>query len=105
MVSGLIGWMISVIRPGDRVERVWRSFARIHQEVWIVAPVGLLSMAVTDWRERDYFSLFFDAVNLWNWWNLRNWPEDNHWKRRAKKAKEAVAVRAGRLVVVPAGAS
>jgi len=86
---------------GPKAEALWRSLARAHQELWLFAPPGLLLSAVQDWHSPAPWLMVFDAINLWNWWHYRNWPDDNHWKRRAKKAKEAVAVRAGRLVVVP----
>ena len=97
--------VVWLLRKNDRLELWWRSAARIHQELWIAAPVGALLGALDHWHSHTPWMIAFDALGLYNWWNLRNWPEDNHWKRRAKKAKEAVAVRAGRLVVVPVGAS
>lgn len=93
------------IRDADALERIWRGMARVHQELWIVAPIGIAYWAVRDWHGSSPWQVFFDGLSLFNWWWYRNWPGDNHWKRRAKKAKEAVAVRAGRLVVVPIGAS
>ena len=67
--------------------------------------IGIVHWAVQDWNGDSPWVILFDALNLFNWWYFRNWPDENRWKRRAKKAKEAVAVRAGRLVVVPAVAS
>jgi hypothetical protein len=92
------------VKASDRVEKLSRAAARVHQELWLFAPPGVLFAAVRDWHDQPWM-LFFDALSLFNWWHFRNWPEDNHWKRRGKKAKEAVERRAGRLVVVPVGAS
>ncbi|WP_203832668.1 hypothetical protein, partial [Actinoplanes lobatus] len=103
LVFALIGHIYCQIRGNrSKAETLWRSFARAHQELWLFAPPGLLLAAVRDWHSPTPWQIVFDAINLWNWWHYRNWPDDeNRWKRRAKKAKEAVAVRAGRLVVVP----
>lgn len=107
LCAGQLGEMwCKDVRSSDRAERLWRAFARVHQEAWLFAPPGFLILTVQTWHEpgQSWFILFY-AYALFSWWHSRNWPEDNHWKRRAKKAKEAVAVRAGRLVVVPAGGS
>lgn len=105
VTSALIVYLAWLIRKTDRLEHIWRSQARIHQELWLVAPVGALSTAVQHWHSHTPWMVVFDVLTLFNWWNLRNWPDENRWKKRGKKAKEAVAVRAGRLVVVPVGAS
>lgn len=89
------------LAPTARAERLWRALARVHQELWLFALPGLLLAAIRDWHSPNPWFIVFDALNLWNWWHYRNWPDDNQWKRRAKKAKETVAVMAGRLVIVP----
>jgi hypothetical protein len=91
-----------MVRDSSRVERLWRAAAMIHQELWLFVAPGILLSAVQHWHSSNWYLVFFDMVSLRNWWHFRNWPEDNNWKRRAKKAKEAVERRAGRLVVVPA---
>jgi hypothetical protein len=98
---GELAWMI---RHADWLELVWRASGRIHQEMWPLVPAALLITVNKEWNSPRPWLIVFDTINLWTWWTLRNWPEDNRWKRRGKQAKEAVAVRAGRLVVVPAGA-
>jgi len=70
---------------------------------WLFAPPGILIGTIDHWHSPSSWRIFFDALSLFNWWTWRNWPEDNHWKRRGKRAKEAVARRGSRLVVVPAG--
>ncbi len=41
------------------------------------------------------------AMNVWNWWSMRNIDDDDdRWKRRRKKLAERVQVQAGRLVLV-----
>jgi hypothetical protein len=104
-----VAWMLtfcgaligSVIATRPKAERLWRSLARAHQGLWLFALPGLLIAPVQNWHSSVPWLIVFDAINLWNWWHYRNWPDDNHWKRRAKKAKEAIQVRSGRLVVVP----
>ncbi|MBM0275140.1 hypothetical protein [Micromonospora tarensis] len=45
------------------------------------------------------------ALNVWNWWRLRNLDDDDdRWKRRRKRLAEQVSVSGGRLVVVSGGA-
>ena len=109
LVAGLVGQLLHLLngrREGARLEVFHRACGRLHQELWLFAPPGLLLGVIHNfWSPGMQWHLIFDAINVYNWWAYRNWPEDNHWKRRAKKAKEAVAVRAGRLVVVPVGTS
>lgn len=103
LCAAMIGRLAHEIGGKDVLDKVWRGMAQMHQEAWLFAPPGLLIAAVHHWHSDDQKWLFvFDALNLFNWWYYRNWPEDNHWKRRGKKAKEAIERRAGRLVVVPA---
>lgn len=102
LAFALLGWFISLIRPGSKLlDTAWRAFARIHQELWIVVPPCIALAAVDHWHDRNYFGLFTDALTLWNWVRLKDWPDENRWKRRGRKLKDAVAERAGRLVVVP----
>ena len=96
-----IGDMITSSLDAPRVERMWRASARIHQEFWIVAPPGLLFDAVNTWRGDRPYMIVLNALTLFFWWQYRNWPDENRWKRRGRKLKDAIAVRAGRLVVVP----
>lgn len=84
-------------------EKSWRAAARVHQMLWPFAPPGLVFLMWHDWTGgwRTSWMLVFMASAAWQWWHYRDWPEDNHTKRRLKKAKEAVSARFGRLVVVP----
>jgi hypothetical protein len=85
-------WLLALVAVGGRA----------HQEMWPIIPVAILINAVRHWHGGDWYMVFFDMLALWNWWVLRNFPgDDNQWKRRAKKARDAVAVRGSRLVVVP----
>lgn len=87
-----------------RLERVSRVLVRAHKELWIVFPPGALASLVEIWHSSHPYLVAFNAWGVITWWSLRNWPDDdNEWKRRAKKAKETVAERAGRLVIVPVG--
>lgn len=90
----------------ERTAAVTRRFGRFHQELWLFAPPGLLIGTVEHFHTPGLqWLVVIDAIWLFNWWHYRNWPDENRWKRRAKKAKDAVTVRAGRLVVVPAGSA
>lgn len=103
LAIAMIGRLWCQIKDQPFVEKLWRGFAWQHQQLWLFVPPGALIAATEHWHgQGQSWLVFFDALTLFNWWNFRNWPEDNHWKRRGKKAKEAVERRAGRLVVVPA---
>jgi hypothetical protein len=106
LVTGVLSQMFTrFVREVDWVDALWHACARIHQELWLFVPPGILINTVHHWHSLSPWQIFFDALALYNWWTFRNWPEENHWKKRGKKAKEAVARRGSRLVVVPAGAS
>lgn len=94
--------IVHEISGNRRLENVWRSLARLHQELWLFAPPGLLAVLAENCGSGHWGVATLNVLTIGSWWYYRNWPEDNHWKRRAKKAKEAVERRAGRLVVVPA---
>lgn len=101
---GIIGQLICTIGPKrPKVEHAWRVAGRMHQELWIAAPPGIVLAVVESWHSGLSWMVFFHAVSLYQWWHYRNWPDENRWKRRGRKAVEAVAMRAGRLVVVPSG--
>jgi hypothetical protein len=85
-----------------RDAKITSALIRMHQELWIVGGPGLLASAVDSFHGRWPWMVAFNAWGLVSWWSLRNWPDENRWKRRGRKLKDAVAVRAGRLVVEPA---
>jgi hypothetical protein len=93
-----------LVRSNDRLERFWRAAARVHQEAWLFAPPGFLILTVQAWGLNRSWTIPFYAWSLFLWWKSRDWPEENQWKRRGKKMRDAVKVSAGRLIVVPAGA-
>lgn len=99
--AAIFGQALAMLSGSAKADKVWRGAAAVHQELWIAAPPGLIFVAVDTWHGPMPWLLFFNALNLWNWWHYRDWPDENRWKRRGRKAKEAVSVRAGRLVVVP----
>lgn len=102
-IAAVVLWAwCKVVRPSDRLEKAWRLLARIHQELWPFAPAGFMVSVMDLWHGSYPWLIVIQAWALLTWWQARNWPEDNHWKRHGKKAKEAVQRRAGRLVVVPA---
>jgi hypothetical protein len=102
-------WLLSVFVAlvlhrfgGDPGNVICRLFVRLHQELWLSAPVGLFALVYEDWAQRNWFGMFFSLFNFALWWALRNWPDDNIWKRRGKRALDKVRAVAGRLVVSPA---
>jgi hypothetical protein len=101
LTIGLMGQLVYLIGGSPAVDWTWRAAARIHQELWIAAPAGLFVAAIQVWRSPQSWMVLFAAANLWPWWYFRNWPDENRWKRRGRKLKDAVVARAGRLVVVP----
>jgi hypothetical protein len=102
LAAALMGHLVSLLKPNSQhLDAVWRSFARIHQELWIAVPPCVALAAVDHWHGHSYFGLFVDAMTLYNWARFKDWPDENRWKRRGRKLKDAVAERAGRLVVVP----
>jgi hypothetical protein len=104
LTGGQMGeFWCQIVRSSDRLERFWRAAARIHQEAWLFAPPGFLILTVQAWHRNQSWTMLFYAYALYSWWKYRDWPEENHWKRRGKKVRDTVKVSAGRLVVVPAG--
>ena len=68
-------------------------------------PPGILFGTLRDWHSPSPWRIVFDALALWNWWHFRNWPDENRWTRRGRRARSAVARIGARLVVVPVGSS
>lgn len=101
IAGGMLGQIIVMLGGGQRADRLWRALARVHQELWIVAPPGLILGAIHTWHSGTPWLIISYAFALWQWWHYRDWPDENRWKRRGRKLKDAVTVRAGRLVVVP----
>lgn len=96
--------IICLMRGGDAQAGLWRYAAAAHQELWLFALPGLL-LSLSDHLRSGGWELVVDVLMLFSWWWYRNWPDENRWKRRGRKLKDAVAERAGRLVVIPATAS
>jgi hypothetical protein len=94
------------LNPGARSTAL---FVRAHQELWILYPLCPVGLSVTSWHaivvgeQVAYNSIMMvaSAAALWWWWAQRDWPDDNRWKRRAKRAAAAVRAVGHRLVVVP----
>ncbi len=100
---GIFGQILATMFNMPRAERVWRAAARIHQELWLFAPPGLLVVVIQTWNSDMPFMIVFQALTVYGWWVYRDWPDENRWKRRGRKLKDAIAVRAGKLVIVPQG--
>lgn len=99
IMGNAIAKLFQHVGPG----KVYELAVRVHQEFWIVAPIGWLSAVweVATGPAGRSFMLLFHAIGAWIWWTDRNWPDDNIWKRRSKRAVESVKVSGSRLVVVP----
>lgn len=101
--GGLVGsTLITIFKVSDRAFKMINALVRIHQELWLFAAPGIVYLLAKHWMERDYFDTFFSAVNVFNWWHFRNWPDDdNRWNKRRKKLQSKVKEMSGRLIVVP----
>jgi hypothetical protein len=100
LALGLVCEQVSTVIA--RFTTAFRFFAFVYQELWIVAPPGILILAADNWHDHDYLGVAIYVLSLYNWWTFRNWPDENRWTRRGRKLKDAIVVRAGRLVVQPA---
>ena len=79
----------------------WNVVARMHQELWPVAFPGIVWSAVDNFNDEPWM-LIFNALSFIGWWAYRDWPDENPWKKRGRKAKETIVARGGKLVIVPA---
>lgn len=87
----------------DGLTKLWTRLARLHQDLWLFAGVGGFWWLYIDVkRGQTGIQLALDVCGVLFWWLSRNWPDDNEWKKRFKKAKSKVAQLGGKLVVVPA---
>jgi hypothetical protein len=103
LALAIIGQVCCRIRPTPLIEWLWPVLARVHQEMWLLVPPGVGFAAMEAWQSADRkWTIIFNALMLFNWWYYRNWPDENVWKRRGRKAKESVARAGARLIVVPA---
>jgi len=102
LAFGFVGRIVHTVNGSDRLGRLWQAAARVHQEAWLFAAPAML-IRISDHVDSIPWYLVIDLCGAWVWWTTRDWPDDeNPWKRRGKRAKDAVTERAGRLVVVPA---
>ncbi len=107
VVGAFIAHIFVQRRAGDsgrRLRTFGNGLARAHQELWLFALPGLVVNLIGHVQHGSTALAAIDLINIAGWWLWRNWPDDNVWKRRGRRVKDAVAERAGRLVVVPAGA-
>lgn len=103
LLIAMIGWAVCRVRDVGWVERVWRASARVHQELWLFVPPAILYGTLHDWHSASPWKIVIDAWALYTWWMMRDWPDENRWTRRGRKARSAVSRIGARLVVVPAG--
>lgn len=104
LLIAMIGWTACQVQDVAWVERMWRAATRVHQELWLFVPPGILYGTLHDWHSASPWKIVIDAWCLYGWWVLRDWPEDeNRWTKRGRKARSAVSRIGARLVVVPAG--
>lgn len=100
----LFAW-VTQSRPALSLHRfmVW-----VHQKLWILVPVGLLSIAWQIPDQPDLLTRVFATLSIsivaYTWWAFRNWPDENKWTKRGKRLAAKVAALRGKLVVVPATA-
>lgn len=94
-------WFTAAIFGSMLNVKHWRVAARMHQELWPFAFPGIVWSTVNSFNERPWF-LIFNALSFVGWWLNRDWPDENPWKKRGRKAKETIVARGGKLVIVPA---
>lgn len=100
LVSAQVTSIYCMFHEAPTLDLWWRAGARLHQELWILVAPCILLTAVDDWHARVW-KVPLDAFGLLVWWNVRDWPDENRWRRRGRKLREAVTRRGARLVVVP----
>ena len=103
-LASAIAWCWWRILGGAWKEESWLAFLIfLHRELWPLVPPAL----VVDIGFRTYSGIagrvsfiVFGAVVLVQWWETRNWPDDeNVWRRRGRRLKEKISALGGKLVV------
>ncbi len=94
-------WLMGASIGQSMNAKHWKIAARMHQGLWPFAFPGIVWSAVDNFNEQPWF-LIFNALSFAGWWFYRDWPDENPWKKRGRKAKEAIVARGGKLVIVPA---
>lgn len=97
-------YLASALRPQAKEARWFKVCGQIWQAVWPLGLPAIVSSLLDNQADGNWLGMLLNAFSLWGWWMLRDFPEDNHWKRRAKKISETVKSIGHRLAVVPAGA-
>lgn len=90
--------------PGSKARILANTLARGHVWLWPLAGPGLLIDLVAHPVLSRLLGTVVDLVLLWVWWDARDFPDDEQWKRRKRKVKEMVTQLGRRLVVKAATA-
>lgn len=85
--------------PGSKARALADTLTRGHVWLWPLAGPGLILDMVTHPVLPHLLSTLLDLVVLWVWWDARDFPDDDQWKRRKRKVKEMVTQLGRRLVV------
>lgn len=99
-VTAVVTEIFADVLPGTVMASVYRAAVRLHQELWIAAPVGVVGK-LFEAEQAGAGDVGMAVLGVGAWWYLRNWPDDNVWKRRGRRLRERVVEHAGRLAVVP----
>lgn len=89
---------------GRRLPERARGWARrIYLEIKPFFLYLIVLDLVADAVRRDLtpWDYIFFAMNVFNYYNLRNLDDDDRWKRRLEKLKSKIQVSDGKLAVVP----
>lgn len=97
-------YLTHIFRPQVASQRWFKVCGKIWQTLWPLGLPAIISQLLDNQADGDYVGMLLNGFSLWGWWLLRNWPDDNHWKRRAKKLGSKVKSLGHRLVIAPAGA-
>lgn len=107
---GMACWLLTAMMLfwqkmlGKRLpERLHGWVRRVYLEIKPFFLYLLVLDLVADAVRRDLsaWDAILFALNVFNYYNLRNLDDDDRWKRRKAKLKEMVSVADGKLVVVP----
>jgi hypothetical protein len=94
--------LAAAVRQNEKLGIVAFRLGRVQQNLRPFALPGLILSATAVHNPIDVITL---TMALITWWLAKDWPDDDDpWKRRGKRALEAVKRQGSKLVVVPAGA-
>jgi hypothetical protein len=105
-----VACMIAYIKTGsgspfasERVPKFWAALTRVDQETFIAGGPGAIIVTINAYHQHNWLTVLFGLILLYIW--CRDWDYEDRWKRRGKRALQAVRRQGAKLVVVPQAAS